>query len=177
MFCTACEIQVEDISHYKTEIHEINTKRKIKGLEPYKIEDFEELKDGDSHDLSSFYADSSMEDSYSVDTDILIKEVLYKNYHKESKCLFCDQIESVEHYISDHNLDYDQVCYIYSKVCFICYEGFVNKKCLKLHLESNNHRKVYSDGLSLFLDNGKVLKPDRIKYTILSFNNLGFKRY
>ncbi|OQS54522.1 hypothetical protein EHP00_29 [Ecytonucleospora hepatopenaei] len=162
MFCTFCNIEVEEESHYKCEVHNINVKRKLKGQ--FIIED-----DNVFYDCSS--ENNSVNDVYleehAFESDIVFLNRTMKNAvigiktEFKTKCLFCDDFESPEHYIEKHLLTYEQVCYLYSKVCWICKESFGFKEGLKLHLVKENHKNVFTDGISLFLENGKVLHPKK----------------
>lgn len=162
MFCTSCGVEIEDENHYKTKLHSINTKRKCKGLSPFTQEDLESESYSDSYNLSSCYVENSEieEDFVKI---ALVNARKTKNICNKSTCMFCDEEETPEHYEKKHFLTYDQICYVYSNVCWVCKEGFGYRECLKLHLLNNKHKNIFTDGTSLFLENGKILHPDKQK--------------
>lgn len=152
MFCTVCEIIIDEIKHYKTTMHAINLKRKLEGYPPLSAEelDSEVMSEGFAIDLNHEHEVS--EDTISCGA---------KHTHKVAKkvfCMFCDQPESPEHYL-EHGLSVEQVTYISRRQCYVCYERFISKDLLLKHLENDVHRTAVSDGSSLYLDNGKVLHP------------------
>lgn len=169
MFCTDCEEDILDIEHYKTQLHAINARRKISGLFPIHTCDLEFSSDNSELSCGNISVDMYSEES--IDLRGILR--LYTGPGpSKPKCVYCEEDESIEHYILDHGMSVDQVSYLYSKVCYICKEGFISKKDLIRHLEEDKHRNILTDGISIFLENGKILHPEKIKFTT---QTLGFK--
>lgn len=151
MYCTTCQIITNDLSHYKSEIHCVNLKRKINGLPPLTLEEL--YPESRSDDISlDLYHDNTEVDSF--------KNFPKENQIKKKKCLFCEQDESQKHYL-EHGLSYEQIAYVNHLQCYICYERFVRQDHLLDHLKADIHRSAVTDGVSLYLMNGKVLNPDK----------------
>ncbi|KAL6122802.1 hypothetical protein NUSPORA_00060 [Nucleospora cyclopteri] len=167
MFCTICAVEVENESHYRSELHNLNAKRKLKGFPAFSEEEFETTSCSDDFSIDSILLESSS-DEIEQKQPFLRSEKCHKSLFYKSKCVFCDQVESIEHYFLCHEFSLDQISYIYSKVCFVCKEGFSTKDCLMKHMKEEMHRNVLFDGISLYLENGKILNPDRMKLANLT---------
>lgn len=145
MFCTACAIEVPDLSHYKSELHGLNSKRKLLGYPPLT-----------SEELTS--ASEEIENAKLPEVAKISKKQEKVKFQK--KCAFCDEAESAVHY-KEHGLSDEQIYCIGKKQCYVCYERFSNLSDLLQHLELDIHRNVVSDGVALYLENGKVLNPSK----------------
>jgi hypothetical protein len=143
MFCTSCDLEVADLTHYKSILHGLNTKRKLMGYPPLTEEEFElDLKSEDLDTVKTEKKDSKKAEKVKF----------------SKKCAFCDEAESAVHY-REHGLSDEQIYCVNKKQCYVCYERFSILNDLIQHLELDQHRKTFSDGVSLILENGKVLNP------------------
>lgn len=145
MFCTACEIEASDLTHYKSTLHGLNSKRKLLGYPPLTSEEIDA--ETEETDLTSSIARPK----------ITVKDAKVK-FHK--KCAFCDEIESDIHY-KEHGFTDEQIYFVNKKQCYVCNERFCDVANLIQHLELDVHRTTVSDGVALYLDNGKVLNPSK----------------
>lgn len=152
MYCTTCEIITEELSHYKTQLHAINIKRKLVGYTPLSLEEFESDSKTDEliFDLHHNHTPEVKES----------KPLRQPKTRKVPLCMFCEQEESIRHY-KEHGVSEEQLTYLLRSQCHICYERFISKEVLLKHLESGNHRTTVTDGQSLYLMNGVVLHPSR----------------
>ena len=156
MYCTSCEIITEDLSHYKSELHSINVKRKMVGLPPLSLEEL--YPESKSDEISLDLYQENNEENYSLNRKI--------QKEQKKKCLFCEQDESINHYF-EHGLSAEQITYINNIQCYVCYERFVRKEHLLAHLQGDVLRTAVTDGVSLYLMNGKVLNPDKKSIPLL----------
>lgn len=154
MFCTVCEITTINLSHYKSELHIINLKRKLSGYSPLTIEEFDS--DSKTEDLSL-----NLDLQNSETTEKFYKDVNTSNIKTERKCMFCDENDFHTHYRM-HGFSDEQICYLRNMQCYICYEKFFESELLMKHIDTNSHRTAVTDGTSLYLENGKVLNPNKI---------------
>lgn len=152
MYCTICEVAIDDVSHYKSEIHGINARRKLLRYPPLVLEELDQY--SNSEDLSLDINYSMIPGSFSV----TIPPVCDK---KVKKCLFCNEDESIRHY-RDHGFDNSQSYYLSVTRCCVCFERFVDRDMLLKHLAQESHRTAFTDGVSLFLRNGKILNPNKV---------------
>lgn len=150
MFCTACDIEVTDSTHYKTELHSLNSKRKLLGFPP----------------LSQEELNSKIEQAEEIKPKETIKT---KNKIKQAssykKCAFCDEKESSIHY-KEHGLSDEQIYCFEKKQCYVCYEKFCKISDLIKHLEADQHRRIVTDGVALYLENGKILNPSNTQMPV-----------
>lgn len=147
MFCTACEITTTELAHYKTQFHNTNVNRKFNGYPPLTIEEFDS--EAKTEDLSlSLNMKTTIDEEFN-------KDVLEKSINLKS-CMFCTEKDTPTHH-RVHGLSDEQAYYIKNLTCYICYERFAIPDMLIKHMDSNEHRVAYTDGSSLFLENGKVL--------------------
>lgn len=153
MFCTACELEVDDLIHYKSELHNLNSKRKLNGFPPLTQEE-----------LNSKLDNGDLETIENTTTIPITKSIKPKNI---KKCPFCDENESSIHY-KEHGLSDEQIYCFEKKQCFICYEKFSKISDLIQHLEADQHRKIATDGVALYLENGKVLNPSNTQIPLKS---------
>lgn len=161
MYCTICEIEIDDVSHYKTEIHGINARRKPFRYPPLVLEEL---------DQNSTSEDLSLDINCSANLNSLLPETSNIFGKKTKKCLFCDKMESIKHY-NEHGFSSGQSYYLSATRCHVCFEKFVDREMLLKHLNQEVHRTAFTDGVSLFLRNGKILNPTKI---LMPVKNSGF---
>lgn len=154
MYCTICQIDIDSLDHYKTELHSLNAKRRSLGYPPFLQEEF------DSQSISD---DLSIDLNFSEKNYSQQKTNNYNNKKIEIQeyCIFCDQLESISHYKS-HGLTNEEGFYLIRLQCYICQEQFTDRSVLIKHIESEIHQTAVSDGMFLFLKNGKVLKSNKM---------------
>lgn len=150
MYCTVCQTIVEGLSHYKTDFHSFNVQRKMAMFPPLSIDE-----------IDSMLSEASAELDHSVFNNPSEFQSSISNQRKCKKCLFCDEKEALKHY-SEHGFSVEDSICLVNMQCFICYEKFFEKDMLIKHLNSETHRLILTDGISLFLENGKVLNPQKI---------------
>lgn len=145
MFCTFCECIIDNIQHYRSELHSENVKRKIDGLPTISADDFHE----------------SLQSKIPMTKEKCTREIQENTITNNcKKCLFCEEKETNRHYL-EHGLSYEQINYIKMNKCYTCYESFISKDALLSHLEQGEHRSAVTDGTSLYLSDGTVLHPQK----------------
>lgn len=159
MRCSACQLEIEGNikAHYSSEIHKINTRRQIYNAPPVTEEEInaEQLSDDLSLEITG------MDEEVAVESIQRQRGCMSRNNPVETTCLFCDAIESYAHY-AEHGVTAEDVVYIQSRVCYVCYEGFSGREDLRRHIVSGNHRNVMTDGMNLILESGKVIQGKRM---------------
>lgn len=156
MFCTVCEVVTTDLSHYKSQLHNLNVRRKLMGYTPLTVEEFDS--DSRTDDLSV-----KLNSEIAVEAGNFLK---VKNLPKAcKKCMFCEQEDSQVHH-REHGLSDEQAFYMRNLQCYICYEKFFETDLLIKHMDSNAHRTAVTDGVSLFLENGKILNPEKTQIPV-----------
>ncbi|KAI4290897.1 hypothetical protein PAPHI01_0171 [Pancytospora philotis] len=149
MYCTTCETITEDLTHYKTQLHAINIKRKLAGYTPLTVEEFESDSRADEIVVDLHHEHAEPARSRAADAP---------RPRKIQRCMLCEEEESAAHYL-EHGIGAEQIAYIQRRQCHVCYERFVTKELLLKHLASGSHRSSVTDGQSLYLMNGGVLHP------------------
>lgn len=162
MYCTICETKIEDLHHYKSELHSLNARRKFLGYPPLSLEEFDSQSMSDDLTIDLNISDSI--DSLKIGNRCKYKETSDSEciaaIETGGMCVFCDQNHSIAHYRL-HNLSDEQGFYLTNMQCYICYERFSDRNMLIKHLELELHRTAVTDGISLFLENGKILNPHK----------------
>ncbi|WEL39601.1 hypothetical protein PFJ87_10g00480 [Encephalitozoon hellem] len=157
MKCSACQVEVDGNirDHYASEVHKINVKRQIYNAPPITIEEInaDQPSDDVSLEINGLDAGERSSKRRSKKRSSSKRETSIP----ESVCLFCDFPESAVHYKS-HGLSDEEIAYINSRVCYVCYEAFSDYGCLRRHISSGKHRNVVTDGVNLILENGKVIQ-------------------
>lgn len=153
MFCTVCEITTTDLSHYRTPLHNLNAKRKIVGYPPLTIEEF---------DSESVTDDLSLNLDFNSSPTAMQFPMRPSRAGCDKKCMLCGEDETATHHRS-HGLSDEQAYYLKNGQCYVCYERFCDCSLLIKHIDSGNHRTAVTDGTSLYLENGKVLNPERMQ--------------
>ncbi|ELA41458.1 uncharacterized protein VICG_01563 [Vittaforma corneae ATCC 50505] len=163
MYCTICETKIEDLHHYKSELHSLNARRKFLGYPPLSLEEFDSQSISDDLTIDLNISDSI--NIFKVSSSDKPKEVnsseSIASIETNRLCVFCDQNHSIAHYRL-HNLSDEQGFYLTNTQCYICYERFSDRNMLIKHLELELHRTAVTDGISLFLENGKILNPHKM---------------
>lgn len=180
MKCSACQLEITEISkiHYKSELHKINVQRQMYSIPPISLDEFE--KEGISSDVSVDI--NFLERSTNKNTEKQKIEKKSKFSLKQEICLFCEELESYDHYLL-HNLTDKEINYLYNKTCYVCNEGFTNKTSFKKHLLDDNHRTAVLSDNKLILDTGKIIynrvrstdNGSVIKFTPQNTNLINFK--
>ncbi|KMV65184.1 hypothetical protein M970_100230 [Encephalitozoon cuniculi EcunIII-L] len=156
MKCSACQVEIDkDIkTHYASEVHKINVKRQIYSAPPITVEEIngDHLSDDVSLEINGLEVGESVFKRYAKKRSLPKPENTL-----EVACLFCNFPESDNHY-REHGLSDEEVAYISSKVCYVCYEAFSERDSLGKHISSGKHRNVVTDGVNLILENGKVIQ-------------------
>lgn len=150
MFCTACESTTSDLSHYKTQFHINNVRRKFLGYPPLTIEEY---------DSESVTEDLSINlNLKELPIENKIMEVL-KTPEKYQACMFC-ACENTPFHHREHGLTDEQMVYLKNLQCYVCYEKFFEIELLMKHIDNNEHKSIFTDGNSLYLENGKILNKN-----------------
>lgn len=152
MFCTVCEIVTADLSHYKTSLHTINARRKLIGHPPLTIDELDSESATDDLSLNLDFDNSSSTTQVSIcpfDDDNI------------ERCMFCGERETSTHH-RHHGLSDEQAYYLRNNRCYVCYEKFCNSCMLIKHIDGGRHRTAVTNGVSLYLGNGKILNPERM---------------
>ncbi|KAI5171272.1 hypothetical protein PAEPH01_1615 [Pancytospora epiphaga] len=152
MYCTTCEIITEGVRHYKSRLHAVNIQRRAYGYTPLSSEevDLESKTDDLVFDINHEHETSLSSECANVPSA----------YTNGAQCLFCEQADTIKHY-KEHGLSDEEITYIKRLQCPICYERFVTKALLLKHLDVGAHRTAVTDGQSLYLENGRILNPNR----------------
>ncbi|ORD93760.1 hypothetical protein ECANGB1_1576 [Enterospora canceri] len=175
LFCTSCNRTIEDTEHYKTEMHVLNSMRKCRGEEPIAYADCESCSSSDEVSLRG--SDSGEFESLSRRGLDIHAGITVNLANERATCIFCPETGTPVHYHKMHGLDSEQISFVFSGICFICKDGFVTQGELVRHMEQNRHRNVLTDGVSLYLENGKILHQDKMKMTNChGFGSQGFRR-
>lgn len=157
MKCSACQLEIKENirAHYGSEIHKINTRRQIHSAPPITMEEItsEQLSDDVSLEINGLEDGSNPARSCKGQRSTSAS----KSSATEAVCLFCDSIESNQHYM-EHGISAENIVYIHNRVCYVCYEGFSGREDLKRHILSGRHRNVVTDGINLILENGKIIQ-------------------
>lgn len=158
MYCTVCKTRIDGLGHYKSDLHNLNAHRKLMGYPPLAPEEF------DSQSIS---------DDLTIDLNFqgaVCRSERCEDYAKQAgempeftgeTCLFCDMRHSFEHYRT-HGFADEDAFHLSNMQCHICYERFAESGMLLKHLELEAHRTAVTDGVSLYLENGKVLNPQKM---------------
>lgn len=152
MFCTVCEITTTDLSHYRTQLHSLNAKRKLLGYPPLTIEELDSESVTDDLSLDLYFK--------SLPAAVQTSKCPLRTDNAR-KCMFCGEKETDTHH-RDHGLSDEQAYYLKNRQCYVCYEKFCDDSLLISHIDSGNHRTAFTDGVSLYLGNGRILNPERM---------------
>ena len=164
MFCVACELDTTEVAHYKTKLHAVNLKRRLAGYTPLAQAELESVaRPGELVvDLHHNY------DTDSEDTATARRRTEAKENHSKQQA-------AIDRYLQ-MGMNREQITYILKKQCYVCYERFATEAFLFEHIEAGTHRAVFTDGTSLYLENGTVLNPSRRNLeTQISVRNEGPK--
>lgn len=161
MFCTSCEMETDDLGHYKSQLHVINLKRKLSGYTPITQREFDHSVSADEFiiDLNHNHIPERSEECCSQSRPIGRKELKGATAHAENSAPPNDH-EVMEQCL-DMGFNREQISYILRRQCYICYERFAARELLFKHIESGMHRSAVTDGTSLYLLSGRVLLPSR----------------
>lgn len=123
MFCTACNTEIQNATHYTIKLHSANIKRKLNNIPP--LTALEET-------VEEVVPEPEVHKHYSVKRTICF----------DNKCFFCDyKGDLLDHINSEHvkvDSDHLEICiddYI-TLTCFYCKKVFSNEDKLREHLLS-----------------------------------------
>lgn len=123
MFCTACNIEINDNCHYLTKLHTVNIKRKVNNIPPTNILEESTQITHPEPDLHKYYSS--------------IKTIEF-----DSKCFYCDfKGELMDHINAEHtkinNFQLEVCIFSYKMLkCHFCQKMFSNEEKLRTHLQS-----------------------------------------
>lgn len=122
MFCTACSIEVTNTTHYTTQLHSVNTKRKLNNIPP--------LFELEEQPVEPMVLESKVYKHYSTK----------KTIHFDENCFYCEHKGNLLEHINNEHVKIDckqlEVCISdYSSLtCFYCKKIFKTENCLREHL-------------------------------------------